>query len=114
MTEVPENPIAQRLQALLDQRGEGRADLARGTGLPYHTLNNLWRRGVAKLSAANADLCAAYLGTTQRFILIGEAPPVADRKDHLFLIYEGLDETGRRELEDFAAFLRQKRLKSDR
>lgn len=105
------NPIAERLESLLDARGEDLAALARGTGISYHTLFNLKRREVAKLSAQNADLCAAYLGTTARFILTGEAPPSADRVALLAAIYESLDETGKREMEDFAAFLRQKRLR---
>lgn len=109
---MAENPVGQRIDALLKQRGFDLATLATRTGLPYATLYNLRRRADAKLSAKNADLCAAQLGTTAQFILTGIAPPADDRRAHVLSIYDSLDETGRVEIEEFAEFLRQRRAQS--
>lgn len=68
-----ENPIAQRIQALLDERGESRADLCRKTGIKYHSINPLWVRPAAKISAENAAAVAKYLGVSVPYILRGEA-----------------------------------------
>lgn len=88
------NPIATRIEALLNERGETRADLCRKTGIKYHALNPLWIRPNAKISADNAAIVARYLGTTISYIIHGiepaEAPPADGLPDELVTI-EGFD-----------------------
>jgi transcriptional regulator with XRE-family HTH domain len=107
-----ENPIAMRLQALLDAQGINLADVARDTGVPYHTVNNLWRRPSAKLSAENADKLAARLGTSSRYVLFGEAPATEDRRAKVLALYDDFDDARRQELEDYALFLASRKAKT--
>lgn len=107
-----ENAIAQRIQTLLDASGMNLAEAARAAGIPYHTINNLWRCPSAKLSADNADRLAGILGTTSRFILFGEAPAPADRRSAVVAMYDEFDDETRRKLEDYALFLASRRFQS--
>lgn len=111
---MTENPIAARLQALLVAKGLTLADVARDTQVSYHTVNNLWRRPAAKLSAENAEKLAAALGTTSRYILFGEVPPTEDRRAMILDLYDSSPASDRQELEDFALFLAARRAKTAR
>jgi transcriptional regulator with XRE-family HTH domain len=107
-----ENPTAKRIQALLDAQNITVADVARETGLSYHTINNLWRRPAAKLSAENAEKVAGALGTTARYILFGDAPATADRLAGILALYDEFDEALRKELEDYALFLASRKART--
>lgn len=70
-----ENPIAQRIQTLLDQKGEDRRGLALGSGVAYDRVNNLFRRAGAKPNAEDLPKLAAYLETSSEWLLRGGAMP---------------------------------------
>lgn len=107
-----ENAVARRLQQLMDGKNWKPADLARESGVNFHTLYNLWRRPKAKIDAHNADKLAAALGTSSRFILFGEAPAPEDRRALVLSMYDDFDEEKRRQMEDYALFLASRRSQS--
>jgi transcriptional regulator with XRE-family HTH domain len=109
---MTENPIAQRLQTLLDAQGIKLAEACRRADVNFHTINNLWRRPKGKLGADNADKLAHALGSTSRFILFGEYPAPEDRRSLVLAMYDEFDEEKRRQMEDYALFLASRRAQS--
>jgi transcriptional regulator with XRE-family HTH domain len=103
------NPIAHRIQTLLDANGIKLAEACRRADVNFHTINNLWRRPKARLEANNADRLANALGSTTRFILFGEHPAPEDRRATVLAMYDEFDEEKRRQMEDYALFLASRR-----
>jgi transcriptional regulator with XRE-family HTH domain len=70
-----ENPIAERIQHLLDERNESRSSLAEGSGVAYDRVRNWFKRATSKPNAEDLLKLAAYLGTTPEYLISGVAAP---------------------------------------
>lgn len=71
-----ENPIAARLEELSNERGESRREVALGSGVAYHRVNNVYRRPEAKLNAEDLQKLATYLETTGEWLSHGGPRPM--------------------------------------
>lgn len=70
--------FAQRLTKLLEEREMSRADLARGTNIPYHRLNPWFIRPAAKPSAPDLLAVADHLGVSEDYLLGSSTSPDGD------------------------------------
>ena len=79
MSGETENPIAARIQELLDQRGETRRPLSDATGVSYTTISNWYKPDRAGTVPKHADLAliASHLETTLEYLQEGGDPPQA-------------------------------------
>jgi transcriptional regulator with XRE-family HTH domain len=75
---MTENPIAKRIQVLLDERNESRKSLAETSGVAYDRLRNLFKRAGAKPSADDLGRIALHFGTRPEFLLHGGEEPSRD------------------------------------
>jgi transcriptional regulator with XRE-family HTH domain len=75
---MPMNPVAQRIQALLDSRNEKMKPTADKIGVGYYSVYPWWQRENAKTDPAKVKIWADYFGVTIEHLLYGDpinSPP---------------------------------------
>lgn len=97
--------IAQRIKALMDERGMNRADLARKTEIPYHRLNPWFVRGNAKPNGPDIERVAAVLGVSVSYLIYGDEPNPASAREWIASIYDQLGPEEKKQLESFVRYL---------
>lgn len=97
--------IAQRIEALMDQQGLNRAELARRTDIPYHRLNPWFIRENAKPNGPDIERVAAALGVTVSYLIYGGEPDPKTAKNWILSTFDRLEPDQQKQLEGFARFL---------
>ncbi|MEP1522101.1 helix-turn-helix transcriptional regulator [Ascidiaceihabitans sp.] len=65
---MTENPIARRIQIILDQKNISRRSLAMEAGVSYDRLNGLFKRPQAKLNGGDLIKISRFLETTPEYL----------------------------------------------
>ncbi|MGH1447409.1 MAG: helix-turn-helix domain-containing protein [Cognatishimia sp.] len=69
---MPMTPVAERIQALLDARGEKMKTAATNAGISYYSVYHWWKRENTKTNPENVKLWADYLGVPVEHLLYGD------------------------------------------
>ncbi|WJS86728.1 helix-turn-helix transcriptional regulator [Paracoccus sp. TOH] len=99
------HPITQRIDALMEEQGMSKADLARSAGIPYHRLNPWFIRDNAKPNAEDIEAVAIALNVQPSFLISGQADGPRDERSWILSVYDNLPAEKRAQLEGFARFL---------
>lgn len=105
------NPLAERIQALLDAKGMKRTDLARAAAVPYHQITPWFSRPNAKPNAAALDAVAKVLGVSSTYLLHGNDPE--DLRARVMVMFDQLSDTAQVDLQQYAEFLLSKGQRRD-
>lgn len=97
--------IAQRIDALMNQQGLNRAELARRTNIPYHRLNPWFIRDNAKPNGPDIERVAVALGVTVSYLIYGDEPDPQSAKNWILSTFDRLAPDQQKQLEGFARFL---------
>ncbi|WP_323008505.1 helix-turn-helix transcriptional regulator [Paracoccus sp. (in: a-proteobacteria)] len=104
---MTQNPIFQRIQALLDRDGITLRDLERGAGIPYSRSYEWNRRENSKPNGQDALTLARFFNVPVGHIMDGDPLVEEDSKENLLHDYGELLPEGRRQAEQYVRFLLQ-------
>ncbi len=84
----------EKLDFLMKRDGLNRRNLSRGSGIPYTTIDNWYKRGYEGLQLSTAGKLADYFHTTTDFFLRDDLtdPNYAKQRDLLFPLRNGIFE----------------------
>ena len=97
--------VGERLREIRRTRGLSQQEVAERVGIPQSNLSRI-ENGKQRLNlSVLVNILGLYRMTLDDFFSGAEArQPVNDREERLLRTFRGLDETGRREVEDYMQF----------
>ena len=103
------NPVAVRIQALLDQRGEKLKPVTVEANVSYYSVYPWWQREHAKADYEKVKALANYFEVPVAHLMYGD--PIEEKPDtvdHLHERIQSLKDSDRKELENYLDFLTSK------
>jgi hypothetical protein len=107
---MPMNPVAARIQAILETRGEKMKPVADSIGAGYYSIYPWWQREHAKADYEKVKLFANYFGVPVGHLMYGDSiEDVSGDAAPLLERIHSLKDDERKELESYVNFLISKR-----
>lgn len=104
------NPVASRIQALLEERGEKLKPVADSIGAGYYSVYPWWKREHAKPDYEKVKLFAAHFDVPVGHLMYGDPIEGGPASPALLLSrIESLEADDRKDLEKYLDFLSSKR-----
>lgn len=105
--------LTDKLDQLMEERGLNKADVAKGAGLPYMTVANLWNHGAENIKLSTLRKLASFFNVTLDDLVYGNDVREDDNDIETIAAHrEGDEEWTEEELrliEEFKEFVRSQR-----
>lgn len=100
------SPVAERIQKLLDERGEKLKTVCRKLDIEYYSVYPWWKRENHKLVKHKLEMFADYFGVPVEHLMYGDAIDQVPRSaDNLVQRIRSLEGTERKDLENYLDLL---------
>ncbi len=97
------NDFATRLSAILSERNMSKADLGRGADIPYHRLNEWFRKEIVTINGPDLTAISTFLGVPASYLLYGQ--PSLELSGRVQAIRDRLENADTSMLDDVESYL---------
>lgn len=100
--------LLEKIDRLMDLRGDNRHTLSMNAGIPYSTIVNLYKLGYDNIKLSTLQKLADYFDVSLDFLVRDIDPaafPLSEREQELVEIFRALNDAGQDHLTTYARFL---------